>query len=382
MVRQVLQTACVNRVSGGVRRAVGAWALLLSAVAMLSFTPGVAADDDDNGAVYVQTNASAGNSVIVYRRAEDGSLSQAGSYPTGGLGNGAGLGSQGAVTVSDDHRVLLAVNAGSNSVSTFRIRHGGLELIDTKPSGGLLPISVTIRGGFVYVLNAGVPNNVTGFRIAGNGGLSLLQGSSRPLSGDSTNPAQVGFNDDGRTLIVTEKNTNLIDTYAVDDDGRADGPFINASAGQTPFGFAVGERNTLLVSEAGANSGASTYRIRHDSELMAISQMIVTGQRAACWAIVTPNGHFGYVTNAGTGNISGIALSPNGSGQLLNADGITAVTGGNPTDVAMSADGSYLYARVGALNEIAIFRITRDGSLSPRPPLTGTPAGLAGLAGF
>ena len=180
---------------------------------------------------------------------------------------------------------------------------------------------------------------------------------------------------------MTEKGTNIIDTYAIDDDGRADGPYINVSAGPTPFGFAVGQRNTLLVSEAGEGGGASTYRI-HEGRLDVVSGMIMTGQRAACWAILTPNGRFGYVTNAGTGNISGVAVARDGSASLLNADGVTAVTGGNPTDLAMSGNGRYLYARVGALNEIAIFRIQSNGSLSARPALTGTPAGLAGLAGF
>jgi 6-phosphogluconolactonase len=383
MVRNVLESIGIGEVSARVKGAVSGLALLLSALAIISFGSSVSAHaDDDSGAVYVLTNSRAGNAVIVYSRAENGALTPAGSYATGGLGNGAGLGSQGAVVVSDDHRLLVAVNAGSNSVSTFRVHNTSLELIDTKPSGGILPISVTVRGGFVYALNAGVPNNVTGFRVSGGGQLTPLDGSTRSLSGDSTNPAQVGFSDDGRSLIVTEKGTNIIDSYDVGDDGRVNGPFINASAGQTPFGFAVGQRNTLLVSEAGANSGASTYRIDHDSDLDLVSGMIVTGQRAACWAILTPNGRFGYVTNAGTGNISGIAVAHDGSGRLLNADGITAVTGGNPTDVAMSADGHYLYARVSALGQIAIFRIEPDGSLSPRSPLAATPGGLAGLAGF
>ena len=110
--------------------------------------------------------------------------------------------------------------------------------------------------------------------------------------------------------------------------------------------------------------------------------MIMTGQRAACWAILTPDGRFGYVTNAGTGNISGVAITRRGAATLLDADGITAVTGGNPTDMAMSDDGSYLYVRVAALNQIAIFKIGRNGSLSPLPAFAGTPDGLAGLAGF
>ena len=269
-------------------------ALLLGAVALYSFGSSASAQSDkqsgangETGAVFALTNSPAGNAVVVFNRGADGTLTPAGSYPTGGVGTGAGLGSQDAVIVSDDRRWLIAVNAGSNSVSSFRIHDTGLTLIDTKPSGGILPISVTLRGDLLYVLNAGVPNNVTGFLITSEGRLNALEGSTRPLSGASTNPAQVGFSDHGDTLIVTEKDTNIIDTYAIDDDGRADGPYINVSAGPTPFGFAVGHRNTLLVSEAGDGGGASTYRI-DDGRLDVVSGMIMTGQRAACWAILIP----------------------------------------------------------------------------------------------
>jgi len=110
--------------------------------------------------------------------------------------------------------------------------------------------------------------------------------------------------------------------------------------------------------------------------------MVMTGQRAACWAVVTKNGRFGYVINAGTGNISGFAIAADGSATLLNANGITATTGGNPTDAALSHDSRHLYVRVAALGQIAVFSIESDGSLTPRPSLNGTPAGLAGLAAW
>lgn len=366
------------------KRSIFGLTLLIGTIATLSLATGLSAHDDEGreqGAVFALTNSPAGNAVVVYRRAADGSLTPAGLYPTGGLGSGAGLGSQGAVIVTDDRRLLLAVNAGSHSISSFRIRRDGLQLLDTVASGGTMPTSLAARGGLVYVLNAGSPNNVTGFRVTSRGKLTRLAGSTRPLSGASTSPAQVGFSDDGDTLIVTERATNIIDTFSVDEHGELEGPFINISAGPTPFGFAAGRRNTLLVSEAGAGGGASTYHV-DDSRLDPISAMIMTGQRAACWAILTPDSRFGYVTNAGTGNISGVAIARNGSATLLNADGITAVTGGNPTDMAMSGDGRYLYARVAALGQIAVFRIRRNGSLSPLPPFSGAPASLAGLAGF
>jgi 6-phosphogluconolactonase len=287
------------------------------------------------------------------------------------------------VIVSDEHRLLFAVNAGSNSISSFRIRPDQvLELADIVPSGGLMPTSLAFHHGLLFALNVGVPNNITGFTVSGDGSLTPLTDSTRPLSADSTSPAQVSFDDDGGTVIVTERATNIIDTYTVGDDGRLVGPFIHASAGPTPFGFAVDKRNTLLVSEAGAGGGASSYRIGTGGALEPVSSMVMTGQRAACWTVATKNGRYGYVTNAGTGNISGFAIGQDGSVSLLNADGVTAITGGNPTDMALSHNSHYLYALVNATNSIAVFAIDSDGSLKPLPSLQGIPGGLAGLAGY
>jgi 6-phosphogluconolactonase (cycloisomerase 2 family) len=337
---------------------------------------------DGPGAVFTLTNSPAGNGVVRYARAADGSLALDAVYPTGGTGSGAGLGSQNSVIVSDDHRLLFAVNAGSNSVSAFRVEPDGLALVDVAPSGGTMPISVTFARGLLYVLNAGTPNNISGFTVDDAGHMAPLAGSTRPLSGGAAAPAQVQFDDDGESLIVTEKATSLIDVYTVAADGLAAGPFVYPSSGPTPFGFAVTKRNTLFVSEAGAGGGASTYTIGDGAALLAASANVMTGQRAACWAVVTKNGRFGYVTNAGTGNISGFAIAPDGSAALLDASGVTAITGGNPTDAALSHDSRYLYARVAATNRIAIFRIQSDGSLTEQPALTGTPSGLVGLAAY
>ena len=356
--------------------------VLVFAAAALLIATGATASADAPGAVYALTNSPGGNAVVVYDRGGDGSLMPAGSFATGGAGTGAGLGSQGAVIVSDDHRLLFAVNAGSNSISSFRVRPDGLELADTAPSGGPMPTSVAFSRGLLYVLNAGAPNSISGLAVDNRGNLTPIPGSARPLSADSTAPAQVGFSKSGDTVIVTERATNRIDTYTVGSDGLLAGPFVHASAGPTPFGFAVDKRDTLLVSEAGAGGGASTYRIGTGGALTPVSAMVMTGQRAACWAVVTKNGRYGYVTNAGTGNISGVAIGHDGSASLLDADGVTAITGGNPTDVALSGNSRFLYARVSATNEIAAFRIRSDGSLAQLPSLTGTPNGLAGLAGF
>src|SRR5881409_1809742 len=121
-------------------------------------------------AVYTLTNQVAGNSVAVFARAADGTLSAAGSVATGGTGTGAGLGSQGALALSDDGRWLFAVNAGSNDVSILRVTPAGLVLTSRVPSGGTLPISLTVHGNLLYVLNGGGSGNIAGFALDNGGG--------------------------------------------------------------------------------------------------------------------------------------------------------------------------------------------------------------------
>ena len=107
-----------------------------------------------DGAVYTLTNSASGNAVAVFERDRDGSLTARGTVATGGNGTGAGLGSQGALILDDDR--LFAVNAGDNTISLLQVdRRGKVRLADVDPSGGARPISVTVHGKFVYVLNAG-----------------------------------------------------------------------------------------------------------------------------------------------------------------------------------------------------------------------------------
>lgn len=361
------------------RGIVAALGVLAAAVAI--FTPASAsASSGGVGAVYTLTNATAGNAVLAYTRFADGSLAPAGSFPTGGTGTGGELGSQNAVIVSSNHQWLFAVNAGSNSISSFRIRKSGLQLADTASSGGTMPISVAYQHGLLYVLNAGVPNNVTGFTVGNDGNLTQIPNSTRPLSAPSTNPAQVGFSRDGNTLVVTEKDTNLIDTWIVRSDGTLTGRVLNPSAGPTPFGFAPAKRDTLFVSNAGTPSGAAFYHINPNSSLTTVSPNVPTGQNAGCWAVVTKNGRYGFVTNTGSGTISSFTIGQDGTLTLLNP--VAATTGGAPADTALSHNSHFLYTLVAATggNFIAGFRVGSDGSLTR---IETTPTnGLVGLAAY
>jgi 6-phosphogluconolactonase len=337
------------------------------------------------GAVYVMTNAPT-NAVLAYDRRSDGTLSEPESFATGGEGTGAGLGSQGALVLTDDGRWLLAVNAASDELSVFLVTSKGLYLTDRMATGGDMPISVTEHRGVVYVLNAGGEGGIAGFRLFPWGKLWPIHGSKQPLSGPGSGPAQVEFTPGGDFLVVTEKATNSILTYAVNWRGAASGPRVQSSAGQTPFGFAFAGRDLLIVSEAfgGATdaSATSSYDLARHGSLRTISASAGTTETAACWTVVSKNGKFAYVTNTGSGTVTGYEIGRHGRLTLLDADGVTGVTGAgsSPSDVDFSANGRFLYVLNGGNGTISGFAWTSDGGLEPVGGAAGLPAGTVGMA--
>jgi len=316
----------------------------------------------------------------VFARGADGRLTAAGTVSTGGTGTGASLGSQSAVAQSDDGRWLFAVNAGSNDVSVFSVSPAGLALASRTASGGTLPISLTVHGNVLYVLNAGGTGNISGFAVGTSGALTAIAGATLPLSGSNVGPAQVSFSPDGRRLVVTEKNTNQLDLYAVDASGVATGPTTTASAGGTPFGFSFGLRNELFVSEAAGS--ASSYELDATDGLSLVSGAVLTHQGAPCWAVVTNDGRIGFTGN-GAGSVSAFTIGPDGAISLVDANGGTALIGAGINDIALSHNSRYLYVlQTGGAQAIHAFRVQADGHLTPLGAIAGLPNGTRGLAAF
>jgi 6-phosphogluconolactonase len=365
-----------------VRLLAGCLTLLIVAV----FLSGASAVARGTGAVFVNANA-ANNEVLMYQRASNGRLTLIGSFPTQGLGGSNGLGSQGGVALSDGNQFLYAVNAGSDEITAMRIKSNGLRFVGKVPSGGTFPNSIAAFGNLLYVLNSqGTSANITGFRIQSNGSLRAISNSTRPLSADLPKPAQIGFTPDGATLIVTEINTNNIDTYAVGADGRATGPTVQASAGGGPFGFAFDNAGHLVISEVGISS-ISSYTVSNGI-LQVVTGALPDFGKAACWVATTSSPtlpqQYSYITNTGSDTVSGVAIAADGGISLLDADGKTAVLAKNafPLDMALSNDSKYLYVLEGKLPGIAAFRIQNDGGLAKIQDVTGTPVTAYGMTGY
>ena len=345
-----------------------------------------AAEDDDRGAVFVMTNAASGNQIDTYVRRENGSLQSAGSFATGGNGSGGTvdpLHSQGSLRLSPDHRLLFAVNAGSGTVSSFRVEGSELTLVDTAPSGGSSPTALAQAGDLLYVLNAGGNGNISGLRIGGNGHLHPIENSTRNLSGTATSPTSLAFSPNGQFLVVTETATNNIDVFRVRPNGTLGPIAVNASAGATPFAALFAPNGALIVGNA--SNTISSYHLKWNQTLDVISDALPTLGMATCWDVILPNGRAVYTDNAGTSNVSGFTIGRNGA---LSAIAGTIV-GTNPDgsanlDNAVSANGKYLYTLNAGTGAIGEFSVESDGGLTRFGEVDGLPAsaGLNGIAAY
>jgi 6-phosphogluconolactonase len=338
--------------------------------------------------VFTETNEAGGNRLAVMRRDRSGQLAAPVFVGTGGTGTGAGLGNQGALALSGDGRFLYAVNAGSSSISVFHTVAPRPRLVQVLPSGGAVPVSIAVSGPLVYVLNragpdpAASPDNITGFVARPSGRLAPLSNSTRGLSANSTNPAQVGFNNGGLVLVVTEKATNIIDTFVVGPDGRPGNAIVHPSVGMTPFGFEFGSLGELVVSEAfgGAPdaSACSSYLVGGDGSLAVITPSAPTTETAACWIAHTQNGQFVYTTNTGSDSVTGYMVGAGGALSTLTPDGRTGVTGAGPID-ADNVGNTLLFTLNGMAVSVTTFRIETNGSLVATGTRAGIPTSASGL---
>jgi 6-phosphogluconolactonase len=321
--------------------------------------------------------------VIAFRRAGDGSLDRIGSVRTDGDGEGSPhLTSQGSVALTGDGRHLLVTNAASDDLSVFSVAaDGSIELRDRVHTGAS-PKSVAERDGLVVVLNTGEPG-LASFRLHADG-ISPVAGGEQALADSDADPAQVAFSPDGSMIVITERGTNSIVTYAVAADGTFGASRTIASQGPTPYGFAFTSGGALVVTEAfraekGA-AAASSYAIV-DGTLVVRSSSVGNGRSEICWAVVTPDDRFAFTTNFADGAVSRFAIAADGSLSLEDATAGIAVDGmPGLRDENLSGDGRFLYAIDADAGRIYSWSVDTKGSLDPVGSWDGVPATVAGLA--
>jgi len=308
--------------------------------------------DDDRGALFIMTNSATslrGNEVTMYDRAENGDLSLVGSFPTGRLtedgpqiGSGPSatvsvfniatngvlplvsaqadsLGSSDSLVLSKNNKCLFAVNAGANSITSFRVRDNGLRIADIVDSRGVFPNSLALRKKTLYVLNNGNQGNIAGFSVGKKCGLSPLTNDDSdivdltgisesfpiPAPGETiTTPSHISFSPDGKRLALAVKG---LDGAAFDEDGNLlalpDGlmavfnvdrsndllgePTITrfSFSGGTggPFSFQFADDETVIVTHANSTS-IGAYTLNDDNSLsLNEGGLIPVDSFATCW---------------------------------------------------------------------------------------------------
>lgn len=342
-------------------------------------TAGAAPSASGAGAVYALTNEAGNNAVAVFTRAADGKLTLATTVSTGGKGigetdDGEGLGSQGALILSEDGKWLFACNGGSGDVTVFGVQPNGLTQVDKAPSNGPRPISLTVRDNLLYVLNysrqAPGNGNITAFKVGENGKLTPVNASTRALSGSgAVDPGQVQFSAKGTLLAVPEKATNKIVLYTPGAEGQASAPIVRQSNGNAPFSLAFTANDIMVVADDAGDkemrAAASSYSVTDKGELKEISKPVFNKQTAACWVAITGDGKYAYVVNTNSNTISAYAIAGDGKLSLVNADGVTAKGLAKPRDVALSADSQFLYVLNSGSGAVAGFVVQADGTLKP-----------------
>ena len=367
------------------------WGVMLFAFLLLASC----GDDDDDttptapvGAVYAMTNGNGqvdgnvqgANEIVTYGRASDGTLTPIGRVATGGDGGdydgGEGLDpliSAYALTKNDDNTNLFAVNAGSNTVSSFNINDDfSITLAGSpQPTGAVGPNSIAYfptttanpgAKGVIYVTNitrqeflaGGEPahqGTVTGFWVLTDGSLVPIDGSTRDLL---NRPAGVQISPDGNWLVISSINSGAAGLATGNEDeitvySMTDGIIGDWAAGATStlrgntegrnlpsaIGFQIVGDNYVVVTEAREfqpdgmppafpalqDGSVSTWQIGAGGALTPISQDVRSGEgntgRTACWLDFTADGNSFFVSNAIEAGLASYSYS-NGTVALLD----------------------------------------------------------------
>jgi len=327
---------------------------------------------------------------------------------------------------------VYVANGGSGTVSQFDVGFSG-ALSPKNPAtvlAGATPqgVAVSPDGNSVYVANltlAPVKGTVSQYSVGAFGGLVP---KSPAMVGAGVGPFEIAVSPDGRSVYVTDSNSNHVSQYDVGVGGALapKSPKSFVSAGQSPGGVAVSpDGRSVYVTNVGAST-VSQYDVGAGGALAHKKPATVAAGSGPFDVAVSPDGTSVYVTNLGSSNIRqynvgaggtlvpkspatvssasatvGIAVSPDGTSVYVTNEGSvvsqyhvglggglvpmsppTVPAGNSPDKVAVSPNAPHnVYVTNGNSNDVSQYDVGTGGALAPKSPATvpvGTsPFGLA-----
>ncbi|KAJ5289001.1 hypothetical protein N7478_002031 [Penicillium angulare] len=320
-------------------------------------------------ALYLQSNEQQ-NSVISIPIGSDGKLYGGIATLSGGMGSDIinamtnapaesdALSSQSSVFVIDD--VVFAVNAGSNTLSMFRIDPSSPTRISMVGEPATIPgefpvtVAASMKRKTACVGYTGARSGVSCARFTEQGLQQMAQvldfrlNQTTPPVGPTNTVAQVFFAASDTRLVTTVKgnpttnNTGFISVLAFQDshssvfqshDVRSSLPGTAVLFG----GVEIPHTSDLFITDA--SFGATVLSLDTVNDKVSLkNKLVIANQQATCWAAYSPARGSVFVTDAALDRL--IEITPDGSKTLTTLN----LRNGDPGLTELKAAGRFVYA--------------------------------------
>lgn len=314
--------------------------------------------------VYVESNLPDNNSVLAFRRDQDGRLRKIGEFPTGGKGVfdlSLQLGpfdSDQELVTNAVHTLLFAVNPGSDSIAVFQIQQdGSLTPVNGSPfqSGGTDPVSVGVAGNTLVVVNKAFDPERPALTIPSYSSFQILPGGElgSPLSSvpapKRSSPSQADISPDTRLAFDAQFLGGFLQSFVIEPDGSlaasdhiaAPASVPGSTAAPLPLGLAAHPKLPILYVDFVTVSRIGVYRYDSAGRLEFVTSVADSGA-GPCWTRMNSDGTRLYASNTGDTSISVFdTTSPLDPVEIqhLKLEGL-----GNSFEIELDPTGNFLYA--------------------------------------
>ncbi len=395
---------------------------ILAAAALLSSAalPSLAQTAPTN-VVYVESNSPGGNAILAFNRSASGGLNPLAGSPFSAGGIGATDPSFGLSVFANDtpvianaaHTLLFAVNEGSNSIAVFNIApNGSLSPVSGSPfaSGGYQPVSISLVNDVLTVVNknadaaqasveANAQPNYTNFRVAANGSISPIAGSTITAGASPSQALTVptsrynafrllGYGDGGADQALTfgaDFGAGNIESLQLRQDGTftqntltspipqlyVGRTFAGAPAPRLPLGLAVNPNFPLLYVGLVTINDVAVYFFNPQGQPFLLNAVPDPAAGADCWLLPNPSGTRLYSVGTAGNTLTTFDIGSNPvNPRVLSVTNLREGGNGRAFEEALSTDGRYLYVigqpdnanGTAADNTIHVLSVGADGS--------------------
>jgi len=378
------------------------WAATLALLAT-GMLPSLALAAGPKNVVYVESNDPAGNAILAYSRAADGSLTPLPGSPfkTGGLGVSytTALGtfdSDQDIITNPSGTLLFAVNGGSNSIAVFNIaQDGSLTPVAGSPfpSGGSQPSSLGLASNLLCVVNKNEnpghtgesQPNYTSFLVDEDGRLTPVKNSTIPLDNGS-DPSQALIAPNGRLMFGADFLGGLLRSFQLRPSGRLnpvsalplpEAEFADSGKPPLPLGLAVHPTRPLLYVGFVTINRIGIYRYSHAGDLTFLRSVPDTGS-GVCWLLLNKSATRMYTSNTGDPSVSVYDMTDPTEPveiQKLNVKGAGGPSNPGGYQIALDPSGQFFQmvtqqfatSSTAQANALHTFSVAGDGTVTEVP---------------